>query len=279
MMTGALRGLVLAGGRSTRMGRDKAVLAYHGRDQLQVAFELLGEVAGPNFVSVRADQTSDPLRACYAQVIDGTLGVGPVAGILAALRTRPAAAWLVLACDLPFLDASTLRALIAGRDPSRVATAFRSAYDGLPEPLCAIWEPQCEPLLADFVAADGRCPRKFLLAHAARIIDLPRSNALDNINSTTEYRQAMQDLDPTAKTRPLDIQYFALLREQAGCAHESLQSAARTPRDLYLELQTRHRFTLPLEMLRVAINGDFAEWDHPLEAADHVVFIPPVAGG
>ncbi len=278
-MTGALRGLVLAGGRSTRMGRDKAVLAYHGRDQLQVAFELLGEVAGPNFVSVRADQTSDPLRARYAQVIDGTLGVGPVAGILAALRTRPAAAWLVLACDLPFLDASTLRALIAGRDPSRVATAFRSAYDGLPEPLCAIWEPQCEPLLADFVAADGRCPRKFLLAHAARIIDLPRSNALDNINSTTEYRQAMQDLDPTAKTRPLDIQYFALLREQAGCAHESLQSAARTPRDLFLELQTRHRFTLPLEMLRVAINGDFAEWDHPLEAADHVVFIPPVAGG
>ena len=278
-MTGALRGLVLAGGRSTRMGRDKAVLAYHGRDQLQVAFELLDEVAGPNFVSVRADQTSDPLRARYAQVIDGTLGVGPVAGILAALRTRPAAAWLVLACDLPFLDASTLRALIAGRDPSRVATAFRSAYDGLPEPLCAIWEPQCEPLLADFVAADGRCPRKFLLAHAARIIDLPQSNALDNINSTTEYRQAMQDLDPTAKTRPLDIQYFALLREQAGCAHESLQSAARTPRDLYLELQTRHRFTLPLEMLRVAINGDFAEWDHPLEAADHVVFIPPVAGG
>ena len=278
-MTAALRGLVLAGGRSTRMGRDKAVLAYHGRDQLQVAFELLDEVAGPNFVSVRADQTSDPLRARYAQVIDGTLGVGPVAGILAALRTRPAAAWLVLACDLPFLDASTLRALIAGRDPSRVATAFRSAYDGLPEPLCAIWEPQCEPLLADFVAADGRCPRKFLLAHAARIIDLPRSNALDNINSTTEYHQAMQDLDPTAKTRPLDIQYFALLREQAGCAHESLQSAARTPRDLYLELQTRHRFTLPLEMLRVAINGDFAEWDHPLEAADHVVFIPPVAGG
>ncbi len=278
-MTGALRGLVLTGGRSTRMGRDKAVLAYHGRDQLQVAFELLGEVAGPNFVSVRADQTSDPLRARYAQVIDGTLGVGPVAGILAALRTRPAAAWLVLACDLPFLDASTLRALIAGRDPSRVATAFRSAYDGLPEPLCAIWEPQCEPLLADFVAADGRCPRKFLLAHAARIIDLPRSNALDNINSTTEYRQAMQDLDPTTKTRPLDIQYFALLREQAGCARESLQSAARTPRDLYLELQTRHRFTLPLEMLRVAINGDFAEWDHPLEAADHVVFIPPVAGG
>ena len=278
-MTAALRGLVLAGGRSTRMGRDKAMLAYHGRDQLQVAFDLLGEVAGPNFVSVRADQATDPARARYAQVIDGTEGVGPIAGILAALRTRPASAWLVLACDLPFLDAPTLRALIAGRDPSRVATAFRSAYDGLPEPLCAIWEPQCEPLLADFVAADGRCPRKFLLAHAARIIDLPRSNALDNINSTTEYRQAMQDLDPTAKTRPLDIQYFALLREQAGCAHESLQSAARTPRDLYLELQTRHRFTLPLEMLRVAINGDFAEWDHPLEAADHVVFIPPVAGG
>ena len=189
-MTGALRGLVLAGGRSTRMGRDKAVLAYHGRDQLQVAFELLDEVAGPNFVSVRADQTSDPLRARYAQVIDGTLGVGPVAGILAALRTRPAAAWLVLACDLPFLDAPTLRALIAGRDPSRVATAFRSSYDGLPEPLCTLYSQAALPILEQAQADDFRCPRKILIRNDCRLLEPVTPRALDNANTPEDWATA-----------------------------------------------------------------------------------------
>ena len=47
----------------------------------------------------------------------------------------------MLACDLPFLADETLRHLIEHRDPSRLATAYRSSHDGLPEPLCAIWEP------------------------------------------------------------------------------------------------------------------------------------------
>ena len=279
-MTPPLRGLVLAGGRSTRMGRDKATLTYHGRTQLEVGLDLLRDLGIPGWISVRPDQAADPARAHHPQIVDGADGAGPIAGILAALRAEPGAAWLVLACDLPFLDAATLRTLVAARDPDRLATAFRSGHDGLPEPLCAIWEPQAVGPLAQHVADGGRCPRKFLLAHDARIIDLPRRDALDNINSATEYWRAMQDLDPkTAATRPLTIQYFALLREQAGRASESLDSAARTPRELYAELQARHRFTLPVEMLRVAVNGDFGEWEQPLAAGDAVVFIPPVAGG
>lgn len=75
------------------------------------------------------------------------------------------------------------------------------------------------------------------------------------------------------------IQYFALLREQAGRSEESIDTAASNAAELYGELQSRHRFTLAREQLKVAINSEFSDWTKPLRSGDQVVFIPPVAGG
>jgi molybdopterin converting factor subunit 1 len=82
-----------------------------------------------------------------------------------------------------------------------------------------------------------------------------------------------------AEPKRLTVQYFALLREQAGRREEALASAAGTPRELYDELRQRYPFTLGSELLRVAVNGEFAEWSTQLRTGDTVVFIPPVAGG
>ena len=279
-MRAPLHGLLLAGGRSTRMGRDKATLAYHGRSQLETAWALLAPRVTSCFVSVRPDQVGDPPRARHPQIVDGPEGAGPAAGIVAAQRAHPQAAWLVLACDLPFLDAGTLDALLAARDPDKLATAFRSAHDSLPEPLCAVYEPAAGPHFSRYIAEGRSCPRKFLLTHDVRIIDLPRADALDNVNSADEYWTTMQSIAPQALVpRPLEVRYFALLREQAGASRETLTSAARNPRELYAELRARHGFTLPTEMLKVAVNGEFGDWEQPLVAGDSVVFIPPVAGG
>ena len=79
--------------------------------------------------------------------------------------------------------------------------------------------------------------------------------------------------------RTIRVQYYALLREQAGRSEETLTTGARDARELYAELRARYPFTLPPEMLRVAINAEFGEWSQPLKAGDAVVFIPPVAGG
>ena len=79
--------------------------------------------------------------------------------------------------------------------------------------------------------------------------------------------------------KTVTLQYFAVLREQAGCSEERVTTAAATPAELYDEVRARHGFTLPLTMLRVAINEEFREWSSPLAANDRVVFIPPVAGG
>ncbi|MGO8974353.1 MAG: molybdopterin converting factor subunit 1 [Steroidobacteraceae bacterium] len=79
--------------------------------------------------------------------------------------------------------------------------------------------------------------------------------------------------------RPVRVQYFALLREQAGRSDEAVDTRARTPRELYEELRSRHPFTLGPDLLRVAVNSEFAAWEQPLRAGDTVIFLPPVAGG
>lgn len=75
------------------------------------------------------------------------------------------------------------------------------------------------------------------------------------------------------------IQYFALLREQRGVAEEALDATAPTVGALYDELRARHRFSLPRDRIRAAINEDFVPADAPLHEGDRIVFIPPVAGG
>lgn len=272
-----LFGLVLAGGRSTRMQRDKAAIAYHGQEtQLEAAMKLLSPRVARAFVSVRADQTDDPVRSAWPRIVDRGEVEGPIAGISAALAEHPDVAWLVLACDLPFLDAATLELLITQRDPARDATAFRSSHDGLPEPLCAIFEPRARLGLATHLAAGRNCPRKFLIQANTRLLDQPNPRALDNVNTVAEYGAAMSALDSTLEIR---VQYYALLREQAGRSLETLATRARTPRELYAELAAKYPFTLPAEMLRVAVNAEFGDWSQPLKAGDAVVFIPPVAGG
>lgn len=198
-----LFGLVLAGGASTRMQRDKAAIEYHGQSQLHWTFHLLSHVCAATFVSVRPDQREDPTRAGLPQIVDRQPGIGPIAGISAALHAHPKAAWLVVACDLPFLNEATLRYLVAHRDSRRLATAFKSSHDGLPEPLCAIWEPAArEPVLAH-VEAGKQCPRKFLINADTLLLDLPDARALDNVNTAAEYRSAAAAFGgPNTPTHP-----------------------------------------------------------------------------
>jgi len=76
----------------------------------------------------------------------------------------------------------------------------------------------------------------------------------------------------------LRIEYFAILREQAGRSMEELETDAATPAELFAELARRHSFA-DKGRFKVAINAEFSDWDAPLSEGDSIVFIPPVAGG
>jgi molybdenum cofactor guanylyltransferase len=190
-----LYGLVLAGGLSSRMQRDKAALAYRGKNQLDRVYALAARHARQVFVSVRAHQIHEPTRADKPLIVDSVEGEGPIVGIRSAQRAHPGVAWLVLACDLPFLSDAALAHLVKHRDPSAVATAYSSAHDGLPEPLCAIWEPAAVAALDAYQQGGGKCPRKFLIRSAALLIEPLDKRALDNVNTPAEYAEAMHLLD------------------------------------------------------------------------------------
>ena len=111
-------------------------------------------------------------------------------GILSAMQAHPGAAWLVVTCDLPFLDKESIQYLISHRNPYRFASCFKSSTSEFPEPLCAIYEPKIKMRLLQYLALGYRCPRKVLINTPTQVLKQIKENALNNINFKDEYNEA-----------------------------------------------------------------------------------------
>lgn len=183
-----LYGLVLAGGESRRMGRDKGAMDYHGKPQREHMAGLLQPLCERVWMSVRPGQA---VETAFPLLEDTFLGLGPYGAILSAFREHPDAAWLVVACDLPLLDGDTLAQLVQARNPSQVATAFQSPDNEFPEPLIAVWEPRSYPVLLQFLAQGYSCPRKVLINSAIERIEAARPEALANVNTPEDVRRIL----------------------------------------------------------------------------------------
>jgi molybdopterin-guanine dinucleotide biosynthesis protein A len=179
-----LNGLVLAGGKSTRMGFDKGTMYWHGKEQRYYMADMLKTLCSEVFISRSSAQ--QVIDAEYATITDTFTGLGPYGAILSAFREQPDRAWLVIACDLPLLDENTLQYLIENRDSSAIATAYQLSETDLPEPLITIWEPKSYPVLLSFLAQGYSCPRKVLINSTAKIIQVPDPAALTNVNTTED---------------------------------------------------------------------------------------------
>lgn len=190
-----LRGLVLAGGRSQRMGQDKGKLAYYGQEQRAHAAELLAGFCQDVHVSCRPDQLPELEYAGLRPLPDSFLDLGPLGGILSAFRLDPNAAWLVVACDLPFLSQTTLAHLVQRRQPARLATTFQSPENQWPEPLITVWEPASYPQLLRFLALGYSCPRKTLINSDVELLMPPAPQELRNVNTPEEAAQVRQELE------------------------------------------------------------------------------------
>jgi len=80
-------------------------------------------------------------------------------------------------------------------------------------------------------------------------------------------------------TKTIRVYYYALLREERGLSEEFFKTTALTAEELYQELSEKHKFKLAPDMVKVAINNEFAQWQDELKDNDSIIFIPPVAGG
>lgn len=195
-----LYGLILAGGYSRRMQQDKALLNYHGQSQLAQSYTLLSSVCSQVLISCREDQAEkewplDPALPALPWLYDRIHNLGPLGGILTAMMAHPQAAFLVVAVDLPWLDLATLAHLIQARRPLGPATAFVSSSDGLPEPLCAIYEPRMRERLFGFWGLGIVCPRKALIHSSTHLVALPEAFRLNNANTPADFEAISKAMD------------------------------------------------------------------------------------
>tara|TARA_R110000764_G_scaffold158380_1_gene246188 strand:- start:343 stop:933 length:591 start_codon:yes stop_codon:yes gene_type:complete len=189
-----LYGLVLSGGKSTRMGTDKGLIEYHGVPQREYLYNLLSQVCEYTFISLREEQKAE-VPETMKTIVDLNEFRGPYNGLLSAHKKYPDAAWLVLACDLPLMDLDALKELISQRDSTKQATSFALKENPLPEPLCAIWEPLALQKSVSYLeSGNGTCPRKYLINHDTKLVFPKNENVLLNANSKEEYKEALHKL-------------------------------------------------------------------------------------
>ena len=191
-------GVVLAGGRSTRLGQDKVRLRLpgDGRDMLARTADLLAACTDGVVISCRAPDAGEETLALpgIRSIPDAESGLGPLGGVWSALRElrQPI---LVLSCDLPFMDMPTLRRLIdarGARPPEALMTTFQQAETGFIEALVAVYEPACLPW---FDAAWEQGIRKFSVVIPEELrthVPYARSEALPffNINYPADFEIA-----------------------------------------------------------------------------------------
>ena len=184
-----LYGLVLGGGHSKRMGRDKGTLKYHGIPQVEFLHKMLQEICEKSFVSCRPEQADLPHLSLIPKIEDRYIGFGPTGGILSAAHRYPQASWLVLACDMPNLDKDTVHCLVKNRNPYKIATCFFNEEKNWPEPLCAIYEPKAATVMGRYLISGKPCPRKILMKSNIKEIIHSGRDRLININTPKELKE------------------------------------------------------------------------------------------
>ncbi|MCP5514166.1 MAG: molybdopterin-guanine dinucleotide biosynthesis protein B [Spirochaetales bacterium] len=216
-----IKGLVLIGGASSRMGTDKSALRYAGNiSQALHMHRLLSQSCKEVFLSAAPDQIITADGDNIPVLRDRFKGFGPLSGILTALEHDPMSAWMVASCDLPLLSHDDLETLITERNPKKAATCFGSpplekdqVTDGslMPEPLCAIYEPKARPRLLSLLGRGIFCPRRALRTSPVKIIYPENPDSLFNANNPEERKLASELLKERTKKS----------QQKAGIHHEN----------------------------------------------------------
>ncbi len=185
-----IQGLVLAGGKSTRMGTDKGTLNFYGKNQRDIAIDLLEKNHLKTFLSVREEQEI----GVESKITDKFVGLGPFGAICSAFQENPDVAWLVIATDLPFVNDEVIQLLLKHRNPSKVATTIKGKDKQFPEPLITIWEPKSYTLLLNYLTQGYSCPRKVLINSDVEIVEIDDS-FIRNINTPEEFKAAHKEIN------------------------------------------------------------------------------------
>jgi len=176
-------GFVLAGGGSTRMGRNKALLPFHGMTLVEHVAGIVREATG----SVTLIGDPRQLGHLGLHVIpDQLAGLGPAGGIETALTTTTTDWNLIAGCDMPGITRDILLRLLDRAASSSADCVAAAASDGEPEPLCSVYHRRCLPAVGQAIR-ENRLKMKNLLAELGAEVMPVDSAALANVNTPAEW--------------------------------------------------------------------------------------------
>lgn len=194
----ALKSLILLGGRSERMGARKADLVYRNGQSEAERLATICDAITPGEVHFSVADATAATPPGYPLVADRFLDLGPAGAIASAFLHDPNAAWLVLACDLPLLEAEVVATLAGERSSNRYATAYRRPGERFPEPLITIYEPRAYERLLRMLSLGYACPRKLLINSDVKVIEATEDRPFTNANTPAERERVLALLNAEA---------------------------------------------------------------------------------
>jgi len=190
MASGELRALVLAGGKSQRMGTDKGDLIYYKEPQKIHVAKQLQNLGLETFISLRKDQKQEK---GYSYIMDSHKEMGPLTGLISAF-TMHKCAWLCVGCDYPFLQGLHLQKLLKARKKSMFATVFQDKNTGFLIPTLAIYEAAFFEVLEENIAKDQFSLLQMLKTNPCNIISV-NGKAFKSVDTQQDYERIIRKLD------------------------------------------------------------------------------------
>lgn len=177
-----MNGLVLAGGKGNRMGREKGGMVHpDGRTMVRRAVDLLKD-AGCERVVV-ALREGQEISEDIEVVRDA--GEGALGGIIAGMETAASEDWLVVACDLPRLEVDVLKGLLGFSEDFVVY-----GRGGMLEPLCGFYGKRALVILQNSRDTGEWGLLKILCANGAKVLELEDERALENVNTPQDWERS-----------------------------------------------------------------------------------------
>lgn len=191
-MLNDLKVVILAGGKSTRMGEDKSQIRYiqHLTEIERLSF-LCKELKIDSFVSRGASNLKTEI-VDFEVIEDRHIDQGPLAAIFAAFTKYPHCAWLVLACDMPFIDLKAIDYLIDNRNKAAFATCYYHEKQDRVEPLFAIYESKMLPIIEQSITQNQWSPSTLLNHLDIEKLNYPNELIFSNINTQKEKMEAFK---------------------------------------------------------------------------------------
>jgi molybdopterin-guanine dinucleotide biosynthesis protein A len=181
-----LTGIVMAGGKSRRMGTDKSMLEIDGVPMYLFAARLLQQFTQEIFISVNGCQASSHSYA-FPFLIDQFEEEGPV-GALVSCHQQLQKPLLLLACDMPAITCAFISSLVSLHKPDSGITMFCNIEEGAYEPMLSVWEVSALDDIAAFFLSGGRSFQKFLTSRNVPKYPPPAANSLVNCNTPDDWQ-------------------------------------------------------------------------------------------